>query len=45
MSSQRAADPGLVFNSGWNNWLAFLCGTSSCRRINVQRLRRHGLLA
>ena len=22
-----AADPGLVFNAGWNNWLAFLCGT------------------
>ncbi len=24
-----AADPGLVFNSGWNNWLAFLCGTTT----------------
>lgn len=24
-----AADPGLVFNSGWNSWLAFLCGTTS----------------
>jgi len=24
-----AADPGLVYNSGWNNWLAFLCGTTS----------------
>ncbi|MBP1694185.1 MAG: peptidase and subtilisin kexin sedolisin, partial [Chloroflexi bacterium] len=22
-----AADPGLVFNSGWNDWLGFLCGT------------------
>ncbi len=31
-----AADPGLVFNAGWNDWLAFLCGgttavgTSTC---------------
>ncbi|MEI8084464.1 MAG: S8 family serine peptidase, partial [Actinomycetes bacterium] len=24
-----AADPGLVYNAGWNNWLAFLCGTTS----------------
>ena len=24
-----AADPGLVYNSGWNNWLAFLCGTTT----------------
>jgi len=24
-----AADPGLVYNSGWNEWLAFLCGTSA----------------
>ena len=24
-----AADPGLVFNSGRNDWLAFLCGTTS----------------
>ena len=24
-----AADPGLVYNSGWNNWLAFLCGTTA----------------
>ena len=24
-----AADPGLVFNAGWNDWLAFLCGGSS----------------
>lgn len=24
-----AADPGLVFNAGWNEWLAFLCGTTS----------------
>jgi subtilisin family serine protease len=22
-----AADPGLVFDSGWNDWLGFLCGT------------------
>jgi subtilisin family serine protease len=24
-----AADPGLVFDSGWNDWLAFLCGGTS----------------
>ena len=24
----RATDPGLVFDSGFNDWLAFLCGTS-----------------
>jgi subtilisin family serine protease len=22
-----AADPGLVYNSGWNDWLAFICAT------------------
>jgi subtilisin family serine protease len=25
----KAANPGLVFDSGWNDWLAFLCGTTS----------------
>ena len=24
-----AADPGLVFDAGWNDWLAFLCATTS----------------
>jgi subtilisin family serine protease len=24
-----ALDPGLVYNSGWNDWLAFLCGTTT----------------
>lgn len=24
-----AADPGLVYNSSWNDWLAFLCGTTN----------------
>jgi subtilisin family serine protease len=24
-----AADPGLVFNAGFNDWLAFLCGTTT----------------
>jgi subtilisin family serine protease len=23
----KAADPGLVFDSSWNDWLGFLCGT------------------
>lgn len=23
----KAMDPGLVFDSGWNDWLGFLCGT------------------
>jgi hypothetical protein len=23
----KAADPGLVFDSGWNDWLAFICDT------------------
>jgi hypothetical protein len=23
-----ATDPGLVYNAGWNDWLAFLCGTA-----------------
>jgi subtilisin family serine protease len=24
-----AANPGLVYNAGWNDWLAFLCGTTT----------------
>ncbi len=27
MKPNSAADPGLVFDSGWNDWLGFLCGT------------------
>ena len=27
VTPNSAADPGLVFNSGWNDWLGFLCGT------------------
>ena len=27
VNPNSAADPGLVFNSGWNDWLGFLCGT------------------
>ncbi len=29
VAPNAAADPGLVFDAGWNGWLAFLCGTSS----------------
>ncbi|HEX7222564.1 MAG TPA: S8 family serine peptidase, partial [Candidatus Limnocylindrales bacterium] len=25
----KAADPGLVYDSSWNDWLAFLCGTTN----------------
>ena len=32
-----AADPGLVFNAGWNDWLAFLCGNRSCRPATCAR--------
>ncbi|MBK7901797.1 MAG: S8 family serine peptidase [Proteobacteria bacterium] len=27
VAPNKAADPGLVFKSGWNDWLGFLCGT------------------
>jgi subtilisin family serine protease len=27
ITPNSAADPGLVYNSGFNDWLAFLCGT------------------
>ncbi len=34
-----AADPGLVFDSGWNDWFGFLCGTqlptSFCTSANI----------
>lgn len=35
-----SVDPGLVFDSGWNDWLAFLCGTgqlqaSYCSQIAI----------
>ena len=28
-SPTKRMDPGLVFNHTWNNWLAFLCGTTT----------------
>lgn len=35
----KAMNPGLVFNSGWNDWLGFLCGTgmtaSYCPSIQI----------
>jgi Subtilase family/Fibronectin type-III domain/PA domain/Peptidase inhibitor I9 len=27
IAPRAAADPGLVFNSGWNDWLTFICNT------------------
>jgi hypothetical protein len=27
VAPNKAADPGLVFDSGWNDWVGFLCGT------------------
>ncbi len=30
-----AADPGLVYDSSWNDWLAFLCGNSSAVGANT----------
>ena len=30
-----ADDPGLVYNSGWNDWLAFLCNTSDAVSANT----------
>jgi len=32
---RKAADPGLVYNSGWNDWLAFLCGTTTGLSANT----------
>jgi subtilisin family serine protease len=29
VAPNKAADPGLVYNAGWNDWLAFLCGTTA----------------
>ena len=39
----NAADPGLVYNSGFNDWLAFLCGTRSAKctvlRFDLRSIR------
>ena len=29
IAPNKAADPGLVYDSGFNDWLAFLCGTTN----------------
>ncbi|HEY3158933.1 MAG TPA: S8 family serine peptidase [Vicinamibacterales bacterium] len=29
IAPNKAADPGLVYDSGFNDWLAFLCGTTT----------------
>ena len=41
-----AADPGLVFDHGFNDWLAFLCGTTTAsarRRCSALRGRGYSL--
>lgn len=39
----KAADPGLVFDAGWNDWLAFLCGaTTSVGASTCATLRSMG---
>ena len=40
VAPNRATDPGLVYDAGWNDWLAFLCGTgqltaSYCPQIKI----------
>jgi len=35
VTPNRAADPGLVYNSELNEWLAFLCGTTTGVRTEV----------
>ena len=41
VAPNSAAKPGLVYDSGWNDWLAFLCGTttavgaSSCTNLKA----------
>ena len=40
VAPNTAADPGLVYDSGWNDWLGFLCGTgelqaSYCPAIGI----------
>ncbi len=31
----KAVDPGLVFNSGWNDWLTFICNTQPSGLTNT----------
>jgi subtilisin family serine protease len=35
VAPNKAADPGLVYNAGFNDWLAFLCGTTTGVRADV----------
>ncbi len=35
VAPNKAADPGLVYNAGFNDWLAFLCGTTNGVRADV----------
>ena len=34
-----AADPGLVFDAGWNDWYGFLCGTGQFAGVSCPTLR------
>jgi hypothetical protein len=39
-----AADPGLVYDSSWNDWLAFICATQPAGLDALQRALGHGVL-
>lgn len=42
VNPNRATDPGLVFDSNPNDWLAFLCGTTTGVRADICALLRQG---
>ena len=43
VAPNSAADPGLVYDSGFNDWLAFLCGTTTaCSPARAPRWQSPG---